>query len=282
MTTEPGFIESLNHYSNLLLVIITAIYAWLTWKSLNALQRSNLLEREAKHLDDIKMSVSTPILLRISEILEIINGERNIVIVRDARLDAPEGITPERAYQICRVSMNPNYSYGLYQDARKHHFQDQLNKFESFTKIFETLLIDIAEFGRACCDEMYKVVGLPSAGINDRRGTFIDYESFFQVCSRYLLFGLPPEFSVDIEGKDFSTISSQYNQNVIARDLSSNMSWIVPKLTDLVETRWRESGFRERISRTREDAESVRTAIQDIQFTLALSGKCKYVGSADM
>jgi hypothetical protein len=51
--------------TNLLLVIITTVYVWLTWHSLRALREGSLREREALHLQEIKDSVIQPIVLWI-------------------------------------------------------------------------------------------------------------------------------------------------------------------------------------------------------------------------
>jgi hypothetical protein len=68
-------LDWLNRYANLLLAIITAIYVYLTWKTLKTLERSNLKDREAQHLTDIKTQVVSPILqwLEIS-VLERLRG----------------------------------------------------------------------------------------------------------------------------------------------------------------------------------------------------------------
>ncbi len=64
----PKLGHFLNDYANLLLVItnlvlviITAVYVWLTWHSLKALREGSLREREALHLQEIKDSVIQPI-----------------------------------------------------------------------------------------------------------------------------------------------------------------------------------------------------------------------------
>jgi hypothetical protein len=40
--------HALNNYSNVVLVLITAAYVWLTWHSLKAFQESTLRDREAR------------------------------------------------------------------------------------------------------------------------------------------------------------------------------------------------------------------------------------------
>jgi len=52
----------LNQYSNLLLVLVTIAYVWLTQRTLRALKEASLREREALHLEEIKLRVINPIL----------------------------------------------------------------------------------------------------------------------------------------------------------------------------------------------------------------------------
>jgi hypothetical protein len=57
-----ALLDWVNRYANLLLAIITVVYVYLTAKTLKVLERSNLREREAQHLIDIKRHVVSPIL----------------------------------------------------------------------------------------------------------------------------------------------------------------------------------------------------------------------------
>src|SRR6266700_2150702 len=51
----------LNFYANLFLVLITTVYVGLTWRTLKALKKASLHEREALHLREIKDRVIEPI-----------------------------------------------------------------------------------------------------------------------------------------------------------------------------------------------------------------------------
>jgi hypothetical protein len=269
-------LDWLNRYSNLLLVVITGFYVVLTWKNLKAFQRSTLQEREAKHLDDIKARVAEPIVEWINEVLEIPEGRKDLVVIRDA---AP-GTQPQRPFQLYPIVLpeNLNFSKELYIDAAKEHFQKQLAEFETFRRMVEKLLSDFAEFGRNCCDELWRKATLPPPKVNDRSERFADYELIVKASLRYLVLGLKPDFSRQGVLQGTVAVRTGYADLPIANDYPAEIEEWLPRVIEYIDKRWKDSDFRGRLTSTRSDAEHVRASVRDIQLTYVLPNPCKYVG----
>src|SRR5260370_7659197 len=99
MSWITSFVDWLNRYASLLLVIITAVYAYLTWKTLKVLERSNLREREAQHLGDIKTQVVSPILQWLElGVVERLRGRSDPLIIMHALGCKPSYHAPPPLY----------------------------------------------------------------------------------------------------------------------------------------------------------------------------------------
>src|SRR3984885_8761539 len=91
----PVWLENLNHYSNLLLVVLTAAsvgttiaYVVLTRKNLKEFQRSIRQERAAKHLDDIREHVVSPIHNWVEVVSQTLAGTGSYNLLRLEQLDS--------------------------------------------------------------------------------------------------------------------------------------------------------------------------------------------------
>ena len=272
-----GFLEALNHYSNLLLVIVTVVYVVLSWKNLRAFQRSVQIERESKHLDEIKAVVASPILNWINEVEAPLKGVGSRCLVSVQTQDGTDTPSP---FQITVTSIPiQGLSEQLYADAMTKHFPDQLKEYDSFRRIVDQLMNDVALLGRECCEELWKTTRLPPPKVNDRSGNFVDFERLVQGCLRFAVCGLKPVYYFqDSMVSGSRTARVQNVQEAVATGSEENMKDWLPEAIEFVESRWRQSKMSDRITRTLQDAESLRGRIRDIGFMQLLPGTCKYVG----
>src|SRR5207302_319298 len=95
-------LKFLNQYANLLLVLITAIYVWLTWRNLNALQRASLRGRELRHLDDIKRYVIRPATKWLDAVVSTLNGNFPLIQLKTVAHPKPNVALGEQPYYYLR------------------------------------------------------------------------------------------------------------------------------------------------------------------------------------
>jgi hypothetical protein len=141
----------LNYYANLLLVLITAVYAWLTWRSLRALRESTLRDREARHLQDVKDQVLQPIVSWIDDsVLDRFTGRKSPQLLAistgsDGKRQICHTVQdPFIGRQRLRVPGDPDVldplatwdstengriSEFLYEHAKRNHFRRELSGF---------------------------------------------------------------------------------------------------------------------------------------------------------
>src|SRR5713101_4775739 len=153
MSWVAFLVDWLNRYANLLLTIITAVYAYLTWKTLKALERSSLRDREAPHLADIKTQVVSRILQWLDfAVVGRLRGRDDSVGIMSAigyelSLHAPRQLYPPN------LQMIEGFSPDLYEHAMQDHFI-QLHKYKAFRQMAEQLFGTLAEFGNRRCAEI--------------------------------------------------------------------------------------------------------------------------------
>lgn len=158
-------LDWLNRYANLLLAIITAIYVYLTWKTLKALERSNLRDREAQHLTDIKAQVVSPILqwLEVS-VMERLKGRGQYgdpAMIMGAVQHGSEASQYALRQPYPANLMINGFSPDLYEHAASVHFP-QLRKYNALRTMMEQLLGAFAEFGNKCYVDIGSLTSLPA------------------------------------------------------------------------------------------------------------------------
>jgi len=266
-------LDWLNRYANLLLVIITAAYAFLTWKTLKVLERANLRERDAQHLTDIKRQVVFPILQWLeSAVVETLRGQHDPVIIMQALGYESSPHAPRQLYPaVLRID---GLSHDLYEHATREHFQT-LHKYQAFREMVEQLFGTLAELGNQCCTDIQKLTSLPPFA-GDRSKNLVDCECVVQLCLRGIIAGNEPEFYVADEHTGSTIVTTAYSPQVIARGPDAEIRGWLNKSKELIGKSWSDARLRERIQRTRDDADKLRDTIRQIELTYALPKPCKY------
>src|SRR6266568_3426441 len=155
-----ALLDWLNRNANLLLAIITAVYVYLTWKTLKALERSGLRDREAKHLADIKDQVVSPILRWLDfGVVEKLRGRGDPLGIMSALGYEPSQHAPRQLYPPY-LQMIEGFSPDLYEHAMQEHFP-HLRKYKVFREMAEQFFGSLAEFGNKCCADIQKLTSLP-------------------------------------------------------------------------------------------------------------------------
>ncbi len=274
MSWIASFVDWLNRYANLLLVVITAAYAYLTWKTLKVLERSNLREREAQHLADIKSQVVSPILqwLELS-IMERLRGRGDPVIIMYAIGYEPSLRAPRQLYP-ANLQID-SLSQDLYEHAMREHFT-QLRKYKDFREIVEQLFGALADFGNKCCADIQKLTSLPPFD-GDGGKNFVNCEGAVQFCLRAIIGGHEPKFYPRSAQTGITVVTTMFSSDEIARGPDAEIQQWLGDIQKLIEESWNAARLRERVQRTLDDAEKLRDTIRQIELTYALPRSCKYV-----
>lgn len=182
-------LDWLNRYANLLLVVITAVYAFVTWRTLAAMKRANSIQQRARHLDRIKHSVASPILNWLTnEVAGLLAGTtREPVHLVYENPAQPGGRRPNQFTQDELTIFNLDSQ--LFDDALRSHFHKQLEKFEAFDNRLRELLASFLQFAKQAKQEVESDRNLPphDGGANAQR--FVDCPTAIRVYLRDLITG---------------------------------------------------------------------------------------------
>jgi hypothetical protein len=271
MSWIASFLDWLNHYANLLLAVITAVYVYLTWKTLKALERSSLREREAQHLTDIKAQVVSPILQWLELTVQTLRGLQDPVIIMTALGYEPSLQAPRQLYPaVLRIE---GLSNDLYEHAMHDHFA-MLHKYQAFRALVEQLFGSLAKFGNKCCTDIQKLTSLPPFA-GDHRQNIVNCEGVVQFWLRTKIGGIDSDFYVHDDYAGSTIVSTPYSSEVIVRGSDKEVCQWLDDSKSLIETSWSAARLRERIQRTLDDADKLRDEIRQIELTYALK-PCKY------
>jgi hypothetical protein len=275
MSWVTPFVDWLNRYANLLLVIITAAYAYLTWKTLKVLERSNLREREAQHLEDIKTQVVSPILqwldLSVMEKLKGQGGLADAVVI----MGSPRSESWPRQLYPANLQID-GFSPDLYEHAKSEHF-GQLRKYQAFREMLAQFLGTLADFANKCCADIQPLTSLPPFA-GDRSKNIVDCEGVVQACLRGIIGGSGAQFYIAAEHTGSTIVTSPYSSGeVIARGPDAEIQQWLDKSKKLIEKSWNDAHLRGTVQRMLDDAEKLRDTIRQIELTYALPKYCKYV-----
>ncbi len=268
----------LNEYANLLLVILTAVYVVLTWRSLQELRASQTRIARTQHLSDIKEYVVAPLQRWLQEVLDTLSGTgtRPLTLIQaiSGENNLPVGIElyPQR------IPID-NLSEHLLEDAAKIHFREELKQYNAVRQILESLFRDICASSKECCVELRKSATLPRLASVNRTGNFESFEELVHGCLPYLLIGIDPHDRLHYTNVEARTCVFIHTQiAAVAADSQENIDRWLPEAIQTVKDEWREKKFTSRITDVRESAQSLQKAIQSISFVQEIPGKCKYIG----
>jgi hypothetical protein len=280
-------LEVLNTYANLLLVVITATYVWLTWRNLKALQRASLRERALRHLDDIKRDVVQPVLKWLeSEATRKLKGlpQPQLILVKTAAIPRTKPALGEPDYdwrrQLDHALEDPRVISGeLFSHVKQIHFPKQLYEFEAFVGTLRQAASDSAAFARECADRIASSTGLQRAAATDNVGEAADSDTLVEVCFRDMVAGRPrPQIGMQVPAAGALQVHDIYSGRPLGRGLTAPTKAWVEGGVALFEDQWAKSGLPQRIRSLLETAASVHRTFEGLEFTYALPGDCEYIG----
>ncbi|SRR5216684_2179779 len=266
-------VDWLNRNANLLLAVITAVYVYLTWKTLKALERSSLRDREAKHLADIKTQVVSPILRWLDGVVQKLRGRDDPLGIMSAVGYEPSQHAPRQLYPPY-LQMIEGFSPDLYEHAMREHFT-QLRKYKVFREMVEQFFGTLSKLGNKCCAEIQALTSLPRYD-GDRTKSYVHSEGAMQFCLREIVGGREPKFYVTSD-KGVASVRTAYSSDGVARGPDEEVTKWLDQSKELIEKSWGDARLRERLQLTLNDADKLRETIRQIELTYALPKFCKYV-----
>lgn len=162
----------LNQYASLLLVVLTAVYVVLNWRTLRALEKASLRDREAEHLQQIKSDVVQPILSWIgltvtqrfsgkgSPILAVFGQQLSHTVddpfVGRQRLRTPfDGDAPDELVTWTSLDAD-RISKPLYEHTKRDHFAPELRDFDQFLSEVRQVSGLFVAFANECAERIDK------------------------------------------------------------------------------------------------------------------------------
>jgi hypothetical protein len=242
-------------------------------ETLKVLERSNLREREAQHLSDIKTQVVAPILQWLDfSIMETLRGNHDPVVIMTAIGHEPSIRAPRQLYPaVLRIE---GLSHDLYEHTMREHFET-LRRYQAFREIVEQFFGTLAEFGNKWCADIKKLTLLSQYDGDDTKN-FVHCEGVVQFVLRATVGGHEPKFYNRSE-QGFTVLTTMYSSEAIARGHDAEIQRWLSESKALIEKSWTDAHLRERIQRILDDAEKLRDTIRQIELTYALPKSCSYV-----
>ena len=285
--TLAGMLDFLNRYSNLLLAVLTALYVVLTWRSLAALRRASLGDRETRHLDDMKRTVVRPLTAWLDEeAVAKLKGNSPLIQVKTIAVLKASVALGEQAYEYPRKLEHTLYdprgiSWDLLHHAKEFHFAQQLSTFDQFFKAVQALAADCASFARSCADEIAASTTVKRALATDSLREVADSDSLVEVCLRDFMLGRPtPQLTLKLGDSGTSEVYDAFAPRLLGKGPQEATDAWVQNGVNHVRERWKASDLVVRIERLLVVAKDVRPAVDLLEFTYRLPGDCDYVGGA--
>lgn len=291
--------------TNILLVIVTTAYVWLTWQTLKALQKTSLREREARHLEDIKSAVIQPIVMWIAETVvgrftgreppllvpasENENARRQLVHQVDDPLTARHRLVmarenPKLPDSIATwESTDPGrISKFLFDHAKRNHFA-QLHLFDRLLRDVAELTGAIVDFANECANHLTHSK-IPSATTANAEKSMTEWSNPHLIAAECIHAFLRGEQAPQLYDQDslrsdgtFMSLANTHGQTVaLARKSEELRKWRDSAVATMRE-RWTTSGLPERVNNLLHAAGSVRSQIDQLNFTQSLATDCDLV-----
>jgi hypothetical protein len=279
------FLDWLNRYANLLLVLVTTTYVWLTWRNVKALQSASLRERELRHLEDMKQYVVRPLIEWIdSEAVAKLSGRSPLIEVKTIPVPKPTAPLGDWSYDYLRrldsdLEEPKGISSALLLHTTEAHFRTQLSEFEAFRRTVRQVVSDCVALARDCADRSTSSTSLQRTVADDRVAEAADSDSLVETCLRDILVGRPkPQIGFQSPNAGALEVKDGYSGRIIGKGPEEVVrSWAESGVAR-VQDDWARSGLREKIEALLCDAANVRRTLEAVEFTYALPGDCEYVG----
>jgi hypothetical protein len=291
----------LNYYANLLLVLVTAIYAWLTWRSLKAFRESTLRDREARHLEDIKNYVIQPIVSWINltardrfaggrspELLCVasgLDGGRRVSHTVDdpfvgrRRLIVPGD--PDFLNQLATWDSTETgrVSLFLYIHAKRRHFRPQLTKFDRFLDDVIKLTGDVVSLANTCAEDLLGSE-VPQARNSEEENKLPEWANpqlLAVACIESLLLGKSRPSTEVRSFPGFHLLVDAHNGSLAkATEAAKLKNWSYLAF-EKVRDRWECLKLSESVQNLLKDASNVRQYVGQLMFTQTLGVDCELV-----
>ncbi|MFZ0963122.1 MAG: hypothetical protein WAO35_19840 [Terriglobia bacterium] len=279
------FLDWLNRYANLLLVVVTTVYVWLTWWSVKALKSASLREREVRHLEDIKRYVVSPLIEWIdSQAVRKLSGQLPLIQVKTVavqKASAPLGeLTYDYPRELDSTLCEPKeISSGLYLHAKGIHFGTELCQFETLLETARHLVSDIVALAKACADRSSSSTSLQRVPVDGRVISAADSDAFVEICFRDILLGFPkPRIVFHSEDAGVLRVQDGISGQVLGKGPEQAVRPWAEASVGRVQDEWARSGLQGRIGAFLNDASKVSRTLELVYLTHALPGDCQYVG----
>lgn len=287
--------------ANLLLVLVTAVYAWLTWRTLKALRQASLREREARHLQEIKDSVIQPIVFwtqgtvferftgKTPELLTVSDGyggkPRQISDTIDdpfmarrrlATYADPEVPDPLATWTSLEHGRIPKF---LYNHTKQYHFIRELQEFDQLLEEVRQLVGAFTSFANECAKDITSPE-IPQALRPEDENSMTEWTNphlLATECIHSLLLGRK-EPRIELQPfPDCYRLTTPQHQVVAKATQSDKLKHWREFGFEHVRKRWEDSNLPEQTRNLLRNSNIVRENIEQLLFTHSLGVDCELV-----
>lgn len=294
-------VHSLNAYANLVLVLITAVYAWLTWHSLRAFRESTLRDREALHLQEVKESVIQPIVSWINgtvmerftgkspELLRISGGYAGNLwqlchtvddpFVGRSRLNVPHDPPVPDPLATWSSTESGRISKFLYDHTKQAHFRRELHEFHNLLEEVSQLTGSILSVANESAKDIASSE-IPQARRSDDENSMPEWTNthlLAAVCIESLLLGATCAKTELRSGTGFHLLVTTRNE-ALARAIQPDKLRHWSELGfEKVRRRWEAHNLPSRVQNLLKNAAAVQNNVHQLMFTHSLGVDCELV-----
>jgi hypothetical protein len=291
----------LNYYANLLLVLITAVYAWLTWRSLTAFRESTLRDREARHLQEIKDNVVQPIVSWISgTVLDRFTGGKSPGLLTTSAYDGkPRQVChkvddPFVARRSLSVPGDPDVpdplttwnstesgriSQFLYGHTKQEHFPKELRQFDRLLACVRKLTGTVVSLANECAKDI-AASEIPQAQNYEQENAMSEWTNphlLAVVCIESLLMGeLQPRTQLQTS-PGFHLLLTTHNDALAKAAQADKLKHWCELGFEKIRRRWEGGNLPKDVRNLLRNAVSTRQTIDQLMFTHSLGVDCDLI-----
>jgi hypothetical protein len=301
VVTIKGFGIFLNQYANLLLVLVTAAYVFLTWRTLKALRQASLREREARHLGEIKNRVIQPIIFWIKQtVLQRYTGKSPRLLyvtsgyggnswrishtvddpftarsrlATSADSDVPDILRTWGSLEGVRVSRF------LFDHAKQQHFPEELRGFDQLLQEARQLADAFISFTNECAQDMMNVA-IPWAQCSEDANSMAEWVNLHSVvveCVQAILLGKKEVEMNAQSSQNFYVLMTAENQPMGRAAQREKLEKWLKLGFERVHERWELGDLAKRAENLLKDADSIGTSLEQLLFYEGLDVDCALV-----